>query len=120
MKNEPLRGEKLAKTAVNQILNHPKTWYQGAWHTGECKNGCHTVHCIGGWIQVLGGRPENADSVVSDVRELLGISDSEARWLCAGDRILTEIYSFVERFSDTGFDRDGFDRDGKKLTPFEI
>jgi hypothetical protein len=130
MNKEPLTGEKLAKTAVNQILNHPNTWNQCTWHSGEVKNGCYTKHCVGGWIQVLGGCSENAISVIRDVRELLGISAYEADWLCGGDRSLTEIYSFVARLSDTGFDRAGFDRDGfnrvgfdragKKLTPFEI
>ena len=120
----PLRGEKLLKTAVNQILAHPNTWDQTHWHSS-----CGSKHCIAGWCQILAGHVADEGCVTSQAQEALGISMADRAWLFAPIRTLAEIYRFAETFS-AGFDRDGFDRDGfdragrdragKPLTPFEI
>jgi hypothetical protein len=101
----PLRGEKLLKTVVNLILADPKCWLQTSWH-------CGTQHCVGGWIQLKGGRPEKDMAVIGDVQELLEISKNDAHWLCARNRTLGQIHCFAENFSVNGYDRDGYDRDG--------
>ena len=107
---EPLRGERLLKAAVNQILAHPETWNQSSWH-------CGTQHCIAGWCQVLGRGHQN-ENAGTEAMEDLGISLSERAWLFAGNRTLPEIYRFAENFS-AGFDRDGFDRDGFDRAGFD-
>lgn len=112
---EPLRGERLFKTAVNQILLHPETWCQANWHSS-----CGTKHCLGGWLQVLAGKPMNAGSVISDAMETTGITSYEANHLFRANCTISEMYSFAENFNRDGFDRAGFDRAGKKLTPFEL
>ena len=107
----PLRGEKLLKAAVNQILAHPETWNQVVWH-------CDTGHCIAGWCQILAGRPQNSATVADEAMNDLGISFAERAWLFAGSRRLVEIYGFAERFS-AGFDRDGRDRAGFDRAGFD-
>ena len=108
---EPLRGERLLKAAVNQILAHPETWNQSSWH-------CGTQHCIAGWCQILAGRPQNSATVADEAMDDLGISVTERAWLFASARRLVEIYGFAERFS-AGFDHDGFDRDGRDRAGFD-
>jgi len=113
MNNEtqPLRGKKLLQTAVNQILAHPETWRQATWH-------CGTQHCIGGWCQILSGKPQS-DAVISDGIEVLNIASTDAQWLFAGSRTLAEIYGFAENFDDAGFDGAGFDRAGFDRAGFD-
>ena len=111
---EPLRGEKLLKTAVNQILAHPETWNQKEWHSE-----CGTKHCIAGWCQILSGKP-SSDQAKEDAKEALGISESDADYLFRGGCSLGEIYYFAQHFNRDGFNRDGFDRDGNKLIPFTL
>jgi len=112
-KKEKLTGEKLLKTAVNQILAHPNTWSQREWHSD-----CGTKHCIAGWCQILSGRGKTG-SAMGDAQEMLGISDGDANWLFASHRSLGEIYSFAENFHRAGFDRDGFDRAGFDRAGFD-
>ena len=102
---EPLRGEKLLKTVVNQILAHPETWYQGNWH-------CGTKHCIAGWCQILSGKPQNSDSAASDAQEALGISDTDASFLFRSSCTISEAYYFAANFNCDGFNRAGYDRAG--------
>ena len=121
----PLQGEKLLKTAVNQILRHPDTWDQATWHSE-----CGTKHCIAGWCQILSGNKVSACDAMRDARAALDISSADACWLFSGARSLGEIYHFAKNFSVAGFDRDGFDRDGfnrdgfnrdgQKLQPFDL
>jgi hypothetical protein len=106
-KNEPLRGEKLLKAAVNQILAHPETWEQTLWHSS-----CGTKHCIAGWCQILSGKPAVPDLAKEEARAALGISPFEADYLFHGYRTLGEIYYFAEHFSSAGYDRAGYDRAG--------
>lgn len=109
-----LTGEKLLKTAVNQILLHPETWKQSAWHSD-----CGTKHCIAGWCQILAGKTQS-DMASQDAREALGLNPGDANWLFAPDRSLANIYFFAKNFLGAGYDRAGYDRAGTKLTPFEL
>jgi hypothetical protein len=115
----PLRGPELARAAVNHILDHPEQWDQRHWH-------CGTTHCFAGTCQVLAGRPADPDSCSAEVRELLGLTPHEARWLFAADRTLGQIHGFVaimlaeadrdgrdrDGYDRAGYDRDGYDRAG--------
>lgn len=65
---KPLRGGALARAAVNQILLHPETWDQSAWH-----NECGTKHCFAGWCQILAGKKANDDTAEEDAMEALGL-----------------------------------------------
>ena len=103
----PLRGEKLLKAAVNQILRHPDTWNQATWHSE-----CGTKHCIAGWCQILSGNKVPTCDVWRDAQAALDISSADASWLFSGDRSLREIYHFAKNFSVAGFNRDGFNREG--------
>ncbi len=103
---EKLTGEKLLKTAINQILLHPETWQQSNWHSG-----CGTKHCIAGWCQILSGKEQSQDAM-EDAKKSLGITDFEASQLFRSNCTISEMYYFAENFDRAGFNRDGFDRDG--------
>jgi hypothetical protein len=105
--NGNLTGEKLLKTAVNQILAHPETWDQSNWHSP-----CGTKHCIAGWCQILAGKPANDDTAKEDAMEALGLNEEEANTLFRASTSLPEIYYFATHFNETGYDRDGYDRAG--------
>ena len=107
MKTEPLRGEKLLKTAINQILAHPESWDQTSWHSD-----CGTRHCLAGWCQILGGRKADGAKASADAAELLGISSCEASVLFRASCGLGEMYAFAQKMSLAGYDRDGYDRAG--------
>jgi hypothetical protein len=104
---EPLRGEKLLKTAINQILKHPETWYQGSWHSA-----CGTKHCIAGWCQILSGHAQNELTTKEDAQKALEITSYEAANLFRPDCSLAEMYYFAENFNRAGFNRAGFNRAG--------
>ncbi len=118
---EPLRGEKLAKAVINQILKAPETWEQKNWHSS-----CGTKHCFAGWAQILGGGNPQDVSAQSDATRFLEISPYEASILFAGDATLPMLYSFARDYSAgrdaAGYTRAGYDRAGKKLemVPFEL
>ena len=112
---EPLTGERLLKTVVNQILAHPETWRQQEW-----RSSCGTKHCVAGWCQLLAGKPLLNSMAKEDAQAALGISDAEANHLFRLRCTLSEIYSFAENFNRDGFYRAGFDRDGGKLQPFAL
>lgn len=100
----PLRGKALLAAAVNQIIQHPETWKQSQWH-------CRTSHCIGGWCQVLAGLPESNEAY-QEVPQLIGLSLSDADWLFAPERSLTEIHHFAHAFIN--------DQIGKPLPPLVV
>ena len=107
MNTQKLTGEKLIKTAVNQILQHPETWNQGNWHSS-----CGTKHCIAGWCQILSGKDQNSDTASSDAAEALGLTANEENWLFSAERTLSDIYGFASEFSVAGYDRAGYNRAG--------
>ena len=107
MSTEPLRGEKLLKTAINRILADPASWDQASWHSA-----CGTRHCLAGWCQILGGRPAKSSEARADATELLGISLSEADALFRPTCGIGEMHAFAANFSLVGYDRDGYDRAG--------
>ena len=102
-----LRGAELARAAVNQILAHPESWQQSAWHSP-----CGTKHCFAGWCQILSGKPLNADTSKQDAREALGFSESDANWFFRSTASLGELHALAANFDRDGFGRDGFGRDG--------
>ena len=125
-----LSGEKLLKTAINQIIRHPETWDQSAWHSD-----CGTKHCLAGWCQILSGKRPNKETALEDARKALRISLEEARRLFRTSCPLVEMYQFAENFSldgynrhgydrdgygRDGYNRDGYSRDGEKLKPFDV
>lgn len=112
--SKPLRGEKLLKTAINQILKHPETWDQGKWHSD-----CGTKHCLAGWCQILAGKPAIAVRAKWDAMDALEISWCEADYLFYPHCTLPQMYHFAENLSRNRFDREGVRRK-KQLTPFDL
>lgn len=114
---------------LEQIIEHPETWNQWGWHTRYYYQ-CATSHCIGGWGQVLSGRPANSDFARRDAREFFDISSPQADYLFSPARTLDELKSFPEDLASGqlveqrlirpylphekwfGFNDDGYDLDG--------
>lgn len=101
----PLRGERLLKAAINQILLHPETWDQKVWHSP-----CRTKHCLAGWCQILAGYPPDSRFASSDARTALGISSGEASYLFARYMTLEEMYHYAKNFSLNGYNEDGWNK----------
>lgn len=106
------RGKELLRQVVNKILECPGEWDQKTWH-------CGTKHCVGGWAQILGGRPQDMDATAKDAMELIGLSQEDAAWLFSGARRIGEIHAFATAFvngkryyNQYGYNRDGYDRAG--------
>jgi hypothetical protein len=109
---EPLRGAQLLRAAVNHIIEHPESWDQARWH-------CGTSHCLFGQCQIMAGFPQTSNGIREQVQYALGISQSEAAWLSAPNRLLPEIYGFAKKMLDPKFDSDGFDSDGFDRAGFD-
>lgn len=70
---------------LNQIKEHPETWYQKFWHSvkrkgsGEDdradapKGSCGTAHCFAGHAQLLAGKKRNDDTAQLDACIFLGL-----------------------------------------------
>jgi hypothetical protein len=113
--NKPLRGEKLAKAVLNQILQHPETWDQNQWH-------CGTKHCFAGWSQILGGSQPDMASVQEEARTFLGIERFEADELFGRSCSLNKLYRFAANYNSefrTRYNRDGYDRNGYDRTGYD-
>ena len=96
---------------LDQIIAHPKTWDQRAWH-------CGTEHCFAGWAQVLSGQPVSVVNVRRDARVYLDISAYEAAWLFGAARTLDELKAYNQKdpfqhgYNQDGYDRRGYNREG--------
>lgn len=74
---------------LDQILSHPETWNQKAWHTE-----CGTQHCIAGWAQILGGYDIKESSPSAAAKEWLEASEEVAIYLFRGSRKLADFLLF--------------------------
>ena len=99
------------KKVLDQITQHPETWNQARWH-------CGSSHCLAGWAKVLSGKPANDDTVRRDARIYLDLSLSEAEWLFATHRTLSDLTDYdldgydLCGYNRAGYNCDGYDRDG--------
>ena len=107
-----MKNVKLAVQVISHILDHPETWSQQVWH-------CGTTHCFAGHVQIMGGCPENGETCLEDMIDLLGCSEEDASWLVYTGRTLGELCAYVASYVDgtpyfdaDGFGKDGFDRYG--------
>ena len=107
-----MKNVKLAVEVLNHILDNPDLWDQRDWH-------CGTTHCFAGHVQIMGGRPERAETCPQDMIDLLQCSAEDARWLAYSLRTLLELHAYVKSyvegtpyFDADGYDCYGFDRNG--------
>lgn len=97
---------------LEQIVEHPDTWYQKLWHSvgrrgggrvDAPKNSRGTAHCFAGWCQVMAGkkRDEHDDRVQLDACIFLGLPpvrtgksgdlSTNIIWLFHADRTLSDF-----------------------------
>lgn len=88
---KPLRGKALVAATMNQILKHPKTWRQSAWH-------CGSSHCFAGWAQILGGLPAMEAGIESAFEELVGLTEEESYQFWNISNSLRRLYALSEAF----------------------
>ena len=100
-----MKNVKLAAQVINHILDNPETWDQGDWH-------CETTHCFAGYVQIMGGHPERAETCRQDLIDLLECSREDAIWLIYSGRTLPELHAYVKSYVEgvPYFDADGYDR----------
>jgi len=108
-----LRGAGLLYAAIARILECPQSWDQTVvWHSP-----CGTRHCIFGWCEIVAGIRTRPDRTFDEVRQLLGLSATDAAWLAAPERTLAQIRWFADELAagrvngrGEGFDVKAYDR----------
>lgn len=102
----------LAARVLDQITNHPESWDQDQWWSGEeeyefsvyvsdvrrtLEDECHTTGCVAGWtvaiaLQEEGDKFDEGSEYISfAAHRLLQLSDDEASWLFRTTRTLEEV-----------------------------